>query len=62
MMKTILSISGDYLKLYRYPHKNSVKMTVNGWRKLAGNFNEKYFLALELFNFQETVFSHHMVT
>ena len=30
--------------------------------KLAGNFNDKYFLVLALFNFQETVFSHHMVT
>ena len=62
MMKTILSIFGDYLKLYHYRHKNGVKMTVNDWRKLLGNFNEKYFLVLELFNFQETVFSHHMVT
>ena len=62
MMKTILSIFGDYLKLYQYRHKNGVKMTVNDWRKLVGNFNEKYFLVLELFNFQETVFSHHMVT
>ena len=58
MMKTILSISGDYLKLY----KNGVKITVNGRRQFAENFNEKYFLVLELFHFQETVFSHHMVT
>ena len=62
MMQTILSIVGDYWKLYHYPHKNGVKMTVNGWGKLAGNFNEIYFLVLELFNIQETVFSHHMVT
>ena len=56
----ILSVFADYLKLYQYPHKNGVKMTVNSLKKLAGNFNEKYFLVLELFNFQETMFSHHM--
>ena len=61
-MKTILSILGDYLKLNNYPHKNGVNMTISGWGKSAGNFNEKHFLVLGLLNFQETLFSHHMVT
>ena len=52
----------DYLKLNHYPHKNGVKMTVNGWRKFAANFNEKYFLVFEVYNFQETIFSQHMET
>ena len=33
-MKTFLSIFGDYLKLYHYPHKNGVKMTAMVEEKL----------------------------
>ena len=42
MMQTILSIVGDYWKLYHYPHKNGVKMTVN-LKKIGWKFQRKIF-------------------
>ena len=51
MMKTILSIFDDYLKLYHYPHKNDVKNDRQWLKKTDWKFQQKIFSSFGVIEF-----------